>query len=108
MKVSRSSQYSQAMLVWCNGSILTLTKLKVRVQFPSPASQSWIDEGGLLVSTKAGLNTSKGPEQSGPFLMHSMRLVGDVGSVLRVKLNEDGWLFLGLSAIRISVIQDVV
>jgi hypothetical protein len=42
-----------------------------------------------LVSTKAGLNTSKGPEQSGPFLMHSMRLVGDVGSALRVNLKED-------------------
>jgi hypothetical protein len=41
-----------------------------------------------LVSTKAGLNTSKGPEKSGPFLMCSMRLVGDVGSVLRVKLKE--------------------
>jgi hypothetical protein len=25
-----------------------------------------------LVSTKAGLNTSKGPEQSGPFLMLAM------------------------------------
>ena len=61
------SQNSVAVLVWCSGRIATLTKLPVRVRFPSPTPQPQVLPADLLVSIKkleklsTGLGVTRGP-----------------------------------------------
>ena len=55
---------SPALLSWCNGRIATLTKLPVRVQFPSTAPQPHVLMADQLVSIKKRGKLSKSPEET--------------------------------------------
>jgi hypothetical protein len=56
------TQNSLALLVWCNGSITTFTKLPVRVRFPSPTPQPQNLLTDLLVVIKESKTLSKSLE----------------------------------------------
>lgn len=70
--VAQIFQTSPALLSWCNGCIATLTKLPVRVQFPSTAPQPRVLKTDLLVLiVKLGKLSRSLEETRGSFTLYA-------------------------------------